>query len=92
LDATRRRGRCVLNGLPSTPLELDIAELVFGEKHVVGSLASAWQFERTMDLIASGRVKPQLMFGATYAFADVPAALEAAHTRRDLGKIVIDHR
>jgi threonine dehydrogenase-like Zn-dependent dehydrogenase len=92
LDATRRRGRCVLNGLPSAPLELDIVELVFGEKHVVGSLASAWQFERTMELIASGRVTPSLMVGATFGFEEVPAALAAAQTRRDLGKIVIDHR
>lgn len=92
LDATRRRGRCVLNGLPSAPVELDIVEVVFGEKHVVGSLASAWQFERTIDLIASRQVHPELVVGATYAFADLPAALEAARTRRDLGKIVIDHR
>jgi len=58
LDSTRRRGRCVLNGLPSQPVELDITELVFGEKHVVGSLASAWQFERAIELIASGRLRP----------------------------------
>jgi len=92
LDATRRRGRCVLNGLPAAPVELDIGELVFGEKHVVGSLASAWQFERTIDLIAAGRVQPALMLGATFAFDAVPLALEAAQTRRDLGKVVIDHR
>jgi 2-desacetyl-2-hydroxyethyl bacteriochlorophyllide A dehydrogenase len=92
LDATRRRGRCVLNGLPGAPLELDIVELVFGEKHVVGSLASAWQFERTMELIAAGRVTPSLMVGGTFGFEEVPAALAAAQTRRDLGKIVIDHR
>jgi threonine dehydrogenase-like Zn-dependent dehydrogenase len=92
LDATRRLGRCVLNGLPSEPIPLNISDLVFGEKHVVGSLASAWQFERAIELVATGRVRPGLMVGATYAFEDVPAALEAARARRDLGKIVIDHR
>jgi L-iditol 2-dehydrogenase len=91
LDSTRRRGRCVLNGLPSQPVELDITELVFGEKHVVGSLASAWQFERAIELIASGRLRPRLMVDQLRAFEALPAALADARDRRDLGKIVVAH-
>jgi L-iditol 2-dehydrogenase len=91
LQATRRRGRCVLNGLPSLPVEVDISELVFGEKHVVGSLASAWQFERAIDLICAGRLRPRLMVETPRAFEDLPQALADAQDRRDLGKIVVAH-
>jgi threonine dehydrogenase-like Zn-dependent dehydrogenase len=91
LDATRRLGCCVLNGLPSEPLRLDLTEVVFGEKRVVGSLASAWQFERAIDLIVSGRLQPRLMVGAIRAFEDLRAALADARDRRDLGKIVVAH-
>jgi len=91
LDATRRRGRCVLSGLPSQPVELDVTELVFGEKHVVGSLASAWQFERAIELIAGGRLRPRLMAEQPRAFDALPAALADARDRRDLGKIVVAH-
>jgi len=91
LDATRRRGRCVLNGLPSTPVELDITELVFGEKRVVGSLASAWQFERAIELVAGGRLQPRLMVDRPRAFDALPEALADARDRRDLGKIVVAH-
>lgn len=91
LEATRRRGRCVLNGLPSQPVELDVTELVFGEKHVVGSIASAWQFERVIDLIDSGRLQPRLMVDSPRAFDALPQALADARDRRDLGKIVVAH-
>jgi len=91
LDATRRRGRCVLNGLPSTPVEVDLTEVVFGEKHVVGSLASAWQFERAIDLIAAGRLQPKLMVDTPRAFDALPLALADARDRRDLGKLVVAH-
>jgi threonine dehydrogenase-like Zn-dependent dehydrogenase len=91
VDATRRRGRCVLNGLPSAAVELDITELVFGEKLVVGSLASAWQFERAIELISSGRLQPRLMVDAPRPFDTLPSALADARDRRDLGKIVVAH-
>jgi 2-desacetyl-2-hydroxyethyl bacteriochlorophyllide A dehydrogenase len=91
LDATRRRGTCVLNGLPSAAVTVDITELVFGEKRVVGSLASAWQFERAIDLIASGRLRPRLMVDTPRPFAELPSALADARDRRDLGKLVVAH-
>jgi L-iditol 2-dehydrogenase len=91
LAATRRRGRCVLNGLPNAPVELDVSDLVFGEKHIVGSLASAWQFERAIDLIAVGRLQPRVMVDEPRSFDDLPAALQDARDRHDVGKIVVAH-
>jgi 2-desacetyl-2-hydroxyethyl bacteriochlorophyllide A dehydrogenase len=91
LDATRRRGTCVLSGLPSATVQMDITELVFGEKHVVGSLASAWQFERAIQLIADGKLRPRLIVEEPRAFNALPAALADARDRRDLGKIVVAH-
>jgi threonine dehydrogenase-like Zn-dependent dehydrogenase len=92
LDATRRCGRCVVSGLPGGPVSLDVTDLVFGEKHVLGSLASAWQFERTIALIAAGRIRPSLVVDAVRPFEELPGALADARERRDLCKIVIDHR
>lgn len=91
IAATRRRGRCVLNGIPGGPVTLDLGELVFGEKQVVGSLASAWQFERTIDLIVGGRVRPRLIVDAIRPFSELPAALRDARERPDLCKIVVQH-
>jgi L-iditol 2-dehydrogenase len=91
LDATRRQGRCVLAGIPSEPVTLDVAPVVFGEKRVRGALASAWQFERALALIAAGRVHPRLMVDAPRPFLDLPSALEDLRTRPDLCKIVLDH-
>jgi threonine dehydrogenase-like Zn-dependent dehydrogenase len=91
LDCTRRLGRCVIAGLPGAPVRLDVTELVFGEKQVAGSLASAWQFGRTVALVASGRITPSTVVGAVRPFEEVPRALAEAQHRRDLCKIVVDH-
>ena len=92
IDATRRRGRCVLSGLPDRPVSLDLSGIVFGEKRIVGSLASAWQFGRTIDLIASGRIHPSLMVDAVRPFPELVNALEEARSRPDVCKAVIDHQ
>jgi 2-desacetyl-2-hydroxyethyl bacteriochlorophyllide A dehydrogenase len=91
LDATRRLGRCVISGLPGAALRLELTELVFGEKQLLGSLASAWQFGRTVALVASGRIAPSRVVSAVRPFAELPQALADAQSRRDLCKIVIDH-
>lgn len=91
LDMTRRGGRCVLGGLPVQPLQLDIQEVVFGEKVVVGALASAWQFGKAMDLITSRRINPAGIISREYAFEEAAEALATAHTHRELCKLMIKH-
>jgi threonine dehydrogenase-like Zn-dependent dehydrogenase len=66
-------------------------EVVFGEKQVVGALASAWHFGKAMDLIASRRINPAGIISREYQFSETPEALETAHTRRDLCKLMIKH-
>jgi 2-desacetyl-2-hydroxyethyl bacteriochlorophyllide A dehydrogenase len=89
LDMTRRGGRCVLGGLPVAPLRLEMQEVVFGEKQVVGALASAWQFGKALDLISSRRLNPAGIISREYAFDEAAEALATAHTDRTLCKLMI---
>lgn len=92
VKATRRRGRCVLSGLPDRPVALDLSDIVFGQKRIIGALASAWHFGRTIDLIASAQIHPSLIVDAVREFPNLTEALAEAQTRPDLCKIVIDHQ
>jgi L-iditol 2-dehydrogenase len=91
IDMTRRGGRCVLGGLPVKPQKLDLKEVVFGEKQLVGAMASVWQFGRALDLIVNKRLNPAGIIAREYSFAQTPEALEQAHKRRELCKLMINH-
>jgi 2-desacetyl-2-hydroxyethyl bacteriochlorophyllide A dehydrogenase len=91
IDMTRRGGRCVLGGLPVKPLSLDMKEVVFGEKQLVGAMASVWQFGKALDLIVNKRVNPAGIIAREYPFEQTPDALKQAHERRELCKLMIKH-
>ncbi len=91
IDMTRRGGRCVLGGLPTQAMRLDLTEAVFGEKQLTGALASVWHFGKTLDLIANHRVNPAGIISREYAFDETPEALRTAHEQRDLCKLMIRH-
>jgi D-arabinose 1-dehydrogenase-like Zn-dependent alcohol dehydrogenase len=44
----RVHGRCVVMGLPTTPLQFDAFDLVFKELNIVGSLVATFQEARKM--------------------------------------------
>ena len=89
LDMTRRGGRCVLGGLPVEPLCLNMEEVVFGEKQVVGALASAWHFGKSISLITSRRIDPAGIIGCENCFDEAAEAMHTAHTDRSLCKLMI---
>jgi threonine dehydrogenase-like Zn-dependent dehydrogenase len=91
MDMTRRGGRCVLGGLPVEPLSMDMQEVVFGEKQVVGALASAWHFGRSLNLISSGRIDPAAKIEKEYRNEDAAKAMHQAHTDTSLCKLMIGH-
>lgn len=91
LDMTRRGGCCVLGGLPVKLLQLDLKEVVFGEKQVTGAMASVWQFGRALDLIQNHRVNPAGIIAREYSFEEAPEALRTAHEETELCKLMIRH-
>ncbi len=64
---TRRGGTCVLIGIHSKNESFDVADIVLGEKHVVGSAAHRWDTDVTVavDLLATGRVDPRPLIADT---------------------------
>lgn len=91
LHLTRRGGRCVMSGIPSESVKMDLSPLVFGEIELVGVHATAWQFPRAMRLIELELVDVEASLDRTIPFSQAIEALELAFNSNEVGKLVIEH-
>jgi alcohol dehydrogenase len=81
INGLRRRGRHVQVGLmlgdhamPQVPM----AKIIAYELEIRGSHGmQAWRYPAMMDMIRTGKLKPDLLVGRTYALEEAPAALMA---------------
>lgn len=78
LQVAGKGGRVVMAGIPTAEVTLDWTPLVTNELEVVGAFASAWAFERAMDLMVAGRIDPASLVTATRPFEEVVDALVQA--------------
>lgn len=77
-DLLRPGGTLVLVGLPVEPVAFDIPAAIFKEAHIETVFRYANNFDRAVNLIASGKVDLKPLITDTYAFADSIAAFERA--------------
>ncbi|MFU8946939.1 zinc-binding dehydrogenase [Mycetocola zhadangensis] len=86
-----RRGRHVQVGLFSEAPRVPMAEVIAGELAILGSHGmSAAEYPAMLDLVASGRLRPQELITATIGLNEVPAAMAAmAEGRSPAGVTII---
>lgn len=77
-DLLRPGGTLVLVGLPVEPVAFDIPASIFKEARIETVFRYANNFDRAVNLIASGKVDLKPLITDTYAFADSIAAFERA--------------
>lgn len=80
VSTVRRGGRVVLAGIGSAAARLDLTQLVFYERTVIGSLGYHFDIPRVVDLMATGRIDASWMVTGRYplsAGAEVFAELAA---------------
>lgn len=80
----RRGGKIVLVGLtPHGDVGMPVASIVDNELDVLGVFRYANQYEKALQLMASGAVKALPLIAETYSLSDVQTALLAADQHRD---------
>lgn len=77
-DLLRPGGTLVLVGLPVEPVAFDIPASIFKEARIETVFRYANNFDRAVNLIASGKVDLKPLITDTYAFVDSIAAFERA--------------
>jgi D-xylulose reductase len=77
-DLMRPGGALVLVGLPIEPVEFDVPASIFKEARIETVFRYANNFDRAVNLIASGKVDLKPLITETYAFAESIAAFERA--------------
>ncbi len=78
LDLIRRGGRAVLVGMPQDRVPLDVVALQVKEILVTGIFRYANVWERTLQLLASGKVDLKPLISATFPFEESLKAFERA--------------
>jgi len=91
LDVVRKGGRCVMAGIPSDRMNVDLSRLVLGEVELVGVHATAWQFPRAMKLIENGMVDVEAALERVIPFSKAIEGLKEAFESNEFGKMVIEH-
>ena len=87
-------GRLVLIGLSGTPSLIDSRDLAFKDATAIGILSASPGLQGTIDLYASGQVKPEILVSEVIGLEDVPSRLEGKRGK-DSGpgpKIHVDPR
>lgn len=77
-DLMRPGGTLVLVGLPIEPVTFDVPASIFKEARIETVFRYANNFDRAVNLIASGKVDLKPLISQTYAFSDSIAAFERA--------------
>ena len=86
IEVTRKQGRIVIMGGYHAPITLDWAELLGNEHSVIFALCYSvlngrHDYERAIDLIASGKVQLGQMVTHKYPLEDVQTAFETAYDK-----------
>ena len=82
------RGRLVVVGAAPDPIEVDLAELIFGGRSIVGSLTgTAIENETTLEFSLTHGVAAM---NEVFAFADAPAAYERMMSGQARFRVVLD--
>lgn len=74
-------GRVALLGVPSSPVPVDVASMVFRDVAVYGILNGPGQFHTALDAIAAGIVRPEVIVDRVFPFEDVAAAFARSNER-----------
>jgi alcohol dehydrogenase len=78
IESLRRRGRHVQVGMLPEPPALPMARVIAYELDVVGSHGmAAHAYGPMIDMVAAGKLRPDLLITATIGLTDAPAALTA---------------
>jgi alcohol dehydrogenase len=89
INNLRRRGRHVQVGLmlgDHTHPQVPMAKVIAFELEILGSHGmQAWRYPAMMEMIRSGKLKPELLVGRHYALDEAPAALMAMGSFEGLG-------
>ena len=95
INNLRRRGRHVQVGLmlgDHTHPQVPMAKVIAFELEILGSHGmQAWRYPAMMEMIRSGKLKPELLVGRHYALDEAPAALMAMGSFEGLGIGVVTH-
>lgn len=88
-EVLRRGGTMVVCGRTAGRYpELDVRDLYFGHKRVVGStLGTQPDLERLVGFVASGRLEP--VVAEEYPLAETPRAFQDMQSRERVGKLVV---
>jgi propanol-preferring alcohol dehydrogenase len=83
----RRRGTCVVIGVPPDAMELSVSDMILRELTVRGSVAGTREDVReALSFVADGRVRPIV---ETVPLEQVNAAMDAVRGRRVNGRVVL---
>jgi len=81
INNLRRRGRHVQVGLmlaDHAKPQIPMAKVIAFELEIRGSHGmQAWRYQPMLDMIQTGKLKPELLIGRTYSLDEAPAALMA---------------
>ncbi|WP_274652725.1 zinc-dependent alcohol dehydrogenase [Paenibacillus humicola] len=91
VQLVHRGGRCVMAGIPTGKIPMDLLDLVFGEIELVGVMATVWQFPRAMRMIELGRVDVRVALDKVVPFSQAIEGLKEAFESSEVGKVVIQH-
>lgn len=71
VEVTRRGGKAVSAGVYERPAEIQMNEIVFKEKHLIGSLGYNGEFAPVMTLLADGRLQAEPMITGKIKIDDI---------------------
>jgi (R,R)-butanediol dehydrogenase/meso-butanediol dehydrogenase/diacetyl reductase len=71
LQATRKQGRVVEAGIFEKPIQLELNELVFNERELIGIMNNGGEFPQAIQMLADGRVDPTPMISNRISLEDV---------------------
>ena len=93
IDCARKGGTVTLVGNISPQIELPLQKVVSRQIRLQGSCASAGEYPRAMELIASGKIMVASLITAVAPLSDGPRWFERLHAREpNLMKVVLDPR
>jgi (R,R)-butanediol dehydrogenase/meso-butanediol dehydrogenase/diacetyl reductase len=71
LQATRKQGRVVEVGIFEKPIQLELNELVFNERELIGIMNNGGEFPQAIQMLADGRVDPTPMISNRISLDEV---------------------
>jgi len=92
-NVARARGRIVVVGVPAEPPRVDLHRVFLRELHICGArVYEAEDFDRAIDLAASGRLPLERLISARWPVSELQKAFEQIIAGENLMKVLIDTR